>query len=68
LLTNVQWFRAKAVDGEVELEAHFEEAGETKPARQENEDAIGRLSEGDKSGTDDKADTRDENELESPAR
>ena len=68
LLTNVQWFRAKAADGEVELEAHFEESGDTKPSRQENEDAIGRLSERSKSGTDDESDSRDDDELESPAR
>ncbi|MDE2820230.1 MAG: hypothetical protein OXI40_10915 [Chloroflexota bacterium] len=68
LLTNVQWFRAKSADGEVELEAHFEESGETKPSRLEKGDAIGRLSERGNSGTDDKSDTRDENELESPAR
>ncbi|MCY4073416.1 MAG: hypothetical protein OXG60_19160 [Chloroflexi bacterium] len=65
LLTNVQWFRAKAVDGEVELEAHFEESDETKPSRQENEDAVGRLSERGKSRTDDESDNRDE--VESPA-
>ena len=68
LLSNVQWFRAKAGDGEVELEAHFEKPAETKPSRQENDDAIGRLSERSKSGTGDESDSRDDNELESPAR
>ncbi|MCY4539059.1 MAG: hypothetical protein OXE52_12640 [Chloroflexi bacterium] len=68
LLTNVQWFRAKAADGEVELEAHFEELDDTAHSGQESGDAIDRLSERDTRKAVAESDNRDSNELESPTR
>lgn len=65
MLANVQWFRAKAKDGEVELEAHFEEQDKTITSRHEDEDAIRRLGDRDQGEAVAESDSQDSAELES---
>lgn len=66
LLTNVQWFRAKAADGGVELEASFEGQDVTNSLPLKDGDAIVRLRERDTSEVVHDSENQDYKEVESP--